>query len=95
VLFQEFLGQRGDDLRVGDLRADPRVRHAVGLREGLGDLVFGADAQLDEDFAEQLLVVRALLLLERALELLLLDQAASQQELTERFSLDGGDHCYI
>ena len=65
---------------------------AVGLREGLGNLVFGADAHLDENFAEELLVVGALLLLERALELLGLEKPFVQQELTERFSLKRGDH---
>jgi hypothetical protein len=48
--------------------------------------------QLDEDLAQQLLVVRALLLRQRAVELFLLDQAFAQQELAERFSLQGRDH---
>jgi hypothetical protein len=43
--------------------------------------------QLDEDFAQELLVVVALLLFKRAVELFLLDQTFGQEELAERFAL--------
>jgi hypothetical protein len=92
VLFEEFLGEDGDDLGVGDARADAGVGDAVGLGEGFGDLIFGAEAELDEDFAEELLVVGAALLVEGALELFWLEKAPVQEKLTERFSLESGDH---
>ena len=73
-------------------RRDARVGHAIRLRQRLGDLVFRAEAQLDEDFAEQLLVIASPLLVERALQLLRLDQALVKQQLAERFSCGGGNH---
>jgi hypothetical protein len=62
------------------------------LRQRLDDLVFGADAELDEDFAKELLVVAALLLVQRAIKLLGLDQALGEQKLAERFSLERCNH---
>jgi hypothetical protein len=74
------------------LRADAGVGNAVGLRQRFGDLVLGADAQLDEHFAEQLLVAAAFLFVQRAVQLLLLDEALGQQQLSQRFSFECGDH---
>ena len=52
MFFQEFLGERGNHLRIGDTRADPRIRHAIRLGQRLGDLVFGAKSQLDQHLTQ-------------------------------------------
>ena len=49
-------------------------------------------AHVDEDFAQELLVMIAALFFERALKLLLLDHAHRDQQLPQRFSLHRRDH---
>ncbi|HEX3355746.1 MAG TPA: hypothetical protein VHS31_02100, partial [Tepidisphaeraceae bacterium] len=57
----------------------------------LGDLILGAEAHLNEHFAEEFLVIAATLLFKRALKLIRLDEVFIKQELAERFA-GGGDH---
>src|SRR6185295_9179032 len=69
-----------------------RIRHAIRLRQRLGDLILRAEAHLDEDLAQKLLVIAAALFFERALQLFGLDQALVSQQLAKRFSSGGGYH---
>ena len=92
MFFEEFLGQRGDHLGIGDARAHASVGHAIRLGQRLGDLIFRAKSHLDQHFTEQFLMVGALLLLQRALQVLVLDEALVEQQLTQLFSFLRRDH---
>src|SRR5207302_937892 len=66
--------------------------NAVRLAQGLEDLLFGAGAQIEEDFTNQLLVVRAALLFERALDDVAGHGSAADKDLPERFTLSRCKH---
>ena len=73
-----------DDRRV-DLEVDEvDRRHAELLRETLGDVFLGDEAELDERLAE--LAAGLLLELERFLELILTDQTRFGQKLAEAYA---------
>ena len=57
MFFEKFLGQRRDHFRIGDARADAGIWHAIRLCQRLGDLIFGAKSQLNENFTEQFLMI--------------------------------------
>jgi len=77
VFFEEFARKNVNDLGIGDARSDAGVGNAVGLGERFDDLVFGAEPKLDENFAQELLVIGSLLFQQRAVEVLRLEEALS------------------
>ena len=48
---EKLARQEADDFWVGEARADAGVGDAVRFGKSFGDVVFGAEAELDEDFA--------------------------------------------
>ena len=62
MLLEKFLWQRLDNVRVADFRRYLGVRNAVSRRKRGSDVVFGAVALLDEQFAKQLLMAAAVLM---------------------------------
>ena len=58
--------------------------NAIGLRQRLGHLLFGTGLLIDENFAEQFLVLGLSLFVERKIELRAVDEATAQEKLTER-----------
>ena len=78
-------------LVVGDSVRES-LRDLVLQRLGRTDKVVFSSGFFRENLAEELAVVAAALLIERAVELDLLQHTFVQQELAERFSFEGEGH---
>ena len=75
MLIKKFLGQQFNHLGISDFRADAGIRNPIRFGQRFGDLVFTAEAQLDEHFTKEFLMIGTLLLFQGAFQMLLLHDA--------------------
>ncbi len=100
VLFDVFPRQQFDDLQVAKPRFELGVGHAILAGQALDDLILGAVALVDENFAQQLIHAGGLLLLLRQcrLEVFLREETSFDEKIAEPDSGGGrrihGGHAF-